>query len=82
MQPEIEDEIPAEAWKYMGNFGIKIICKLFNCIMNTEQMPSAWRQGILIPIFKGKGDIQKCKNNRGVKLLSRIFKYGREVWIG
>ena len=38
------DEIPAEAWKYMGNFGIKMLCKLFNLIMNTEQMQSAWRQ--------------------------------------
>ena len=56
------DEIPAEAWKYIGNFGIKILCKLFNSIMNTEQMPSSWRQSILIPIFKGKGDIQECKN--------------------
>ena len=26
------DEIPAEAWKYMGNFGIKMLCKLFNCV--------------------------------------------------
>ena len=68
------DEIPAEAWEYGGNFGIKIRCKLFNCIMNTEQMPSAWRQSILIPIFKGKGDIQKCKNYRGIKLLSLTFK--------
>ena len=24
------DEIPAEAWKCMGKFGIKIICKLFS----------------------------------------------------
>ena len=38
------DEKPTEAWKCMGNFGIKIICKLFNSIMNTEQMLSAWRQ--------------------------------------
>ena len=70
------DEIPAEAWKYMGNFGIKILCKLFNCIMNTEQMPSAWRQSILIviPIFKGNGDIQECNNYRGIKLLSHTFK--------
>ena len=35
------DEIPAEAWTYLGNFGIKMLCKLFNCIMHTEQMPSA-----------------------------------------
>ena len=68
------DEIPAEGWKCMGNFGIKILCKLFNCFMNTEQMPSVWRQRILIPIFKGNGDIQECKNYRGIKLLSHTFK--------
>ena len=37
------DEIPADAWKCIGNSGIKSLCKLFNSIMNTEQMPSAWR---------------------------------------
>ena len=42
--------------------------------MNTEQMPSAWRQSVLIPIFKGKGDIQECKNDRAIKLLSHTFK--------
>ena len=68
------NEIPAGAWKCIGNFGIKILCKLFNSIMNTEQMPSAWQQSILIPIFKGKGDIQECKNYRGIKLLSHTFK--------
>ena len=73
------DEIPSEAWTYMGNFGIKMLCKLFNCIMNTEQIPSAWRQSILIPIFKGKCDIQECKNNRGIKLLSHTFKIWERV---
>ena len=73
------DEIPAEAWKCIGNFGIKIICKLFNSIMNTEQMPSAWRQRILIPMFKGKGDIQECKHYRGIKLLSHTFKIWERV---
>ena len=53
------DEIPTEAWTYMGNFGIKMLCKLFSCIMNTEEMPSGWRQSILIPIFKRKGDTQE-----------------------
>ena len=73
------DEIPAEAWKCIGNFGIKILCKLFNSIMNTEQMPSAWRQSILIPMFKGKGDIQECKNYRGIKLISHTFKIWERV---
>ena len=31
------DDIPAEAWKCIGNFGIKMLCKLFNCIiLNCE----------------------------------------------
>ena len=67
------DEIPAEAWKCMGNFGIKILCKLFKSIINTEQMPSSLRQSILIPIFMGKGDIQECKIYRGIKLISHTF---------
>ena len=73
------DEIPAEAWTYLGTFGIKMLCKLFNCIMNTEQMPSAWRHSILIPIFKGKGDIQECNNYRGIKLLSHTSKIWERV---
>ena len=63
----------------IGKFGIKILCKLFNSIMNTEQMPSAWRQSILIPMFKGKGDIQEFKNYRGIKLLSHTFKIWEKV---
>ena len=47
--------------------------------MNTEQMTPAWRQSILIPIFKGKGDIQECKNYRGIKLLSHTFKIWERV---
>ena len=30
------DDIPADAWKCTGNFGIKIPCKLFNCIINLQ----------------------------------------------
>ena len=73
------DEIPAEAWKCMGNFRIKILCKLFNSIMNTEQMPSSWRQSVLIPIFKGKCDIQEFKNYRGIKLISHTSKIWEKV---
>ena len=47
--------------------------------MNTEQMPSAWRHSILMPIFKGKGDIHECNNYRGIKLLSHTFKIWERV---
>ena len=68
-----EDEIPADAWKCIGKCGNNTLCNLFNCIMKTEHMPSAWRQSILIQIFNGEGDIQECQKYLGIKLLSHTF---------
>ena len=73
------DEIPAEVWKCLGWFGVVTLCKLFNSIMITETIPSAWRDSILVPIFKEKGDIQECKNYRGNKLLMHTFKIWERV---
>ena len=73
------DEIPAEVWKCLGWFGVVTLCKLFNSIMITETIPSAWRDSVLVPIFKEKGDIQECKNYRGIKLLAHTFKIWERV---
>ena len=73
------DEIPAEVWKCLGWFGVVTVCKLFNSIMITETIPSAWRDSLLIPIFKEKGDIQECKNYKGIKLLTHTFKIWERV---
>ena len=67
------DEIPVEVWKCLGQLGVVTLCKLFNRIMTTECIPSAWRNSILVPIFKEKGDVQECKNYRGIKLLTHTF---------
>ena len=73
------DEIPAEVWKCLGWFGVVTLCKLFNRIMITETIPSAWRDSVLVPMFKEKGDIQECKNYRGIKLLTHTFKIWERV---
>ena len=73
------DEIQAEVWKCLGWFGVVTLCKLFNSIMITETIPSAWRDRVLVPIFKEKGDIQECKNYRGIKLLTHTFKIWERV---
>ena len=67
------DEIPTEVWTCVGWFGVVTLCKLFNSIMTTETKPSAWRDSVLVPIFKENGDIQECKNYRWIKLLTRTF---------
>ena len=73
------DEILAEVWKCLGWFGVVTLCKLFNSIIITETIPSAWRDSVLVPIFKEKGDIQECNNYRGINLLTHIFKIWERV---
>ena len=42
-------------------------------------MPEEWRDSILIPIFKNKGDVQSCSNYRGIKLISHTMKLWERV---
>ena len=49
-------------------------------IWNMGIIPTDWRRGIVVPIWKGKGDTEECNNYRGVtflsvagKVLARIF---------
>ena len=70
------DQIPIDAWKSLGERGIDILWDLMQKIWEGEQIPNAWRSSILVPIYKGKGDIQNCGNYRGIKLMSHTMK----VW--
>ena len=73
------DDIPVEVWTCLGQLGVVTLCKLFNRIMTTECITSAWRNSILVSIFKEKGDVQECKNYRGIKLLTNTFKIWEKV---
>ena len=37
---------------------------------NTGIIPTDWKRGLVVPLWKGKGDLQDCNNYRGVMLLS------------
>ena len=43
-------------------------------VLEQEKIPEEWRESILIPIFKGKGDVQDCSNYRGIKVMSHTLK--------
>ncbi|VFQ89174.1 unnamed protein product [Cuscuta campestris] len=45
----------------------------------TARMPDEWRESLLVPLFKGKGDIQSCENYRGIKLLSHTMKIRERI---
>ncbi|MCJ8737802.1 hypothetical protein PDJAM_G00028250 [Pangasius djambal] len=42
-------------------------------------MPEEWRNSVLVPIFKNKGDVQSCSNYRGIKLMSHTMKLWERV---
>ena len=47
-----------EAWKCLGESALKFLTKLYNRTMESERMPEEWRDSMLIPIFKNKGEVQ------------------------
>ena len=73
------DDIPVEVWKCLGQRGIEWLTNFFNDILEAEKMPDEWRNSILVPIYKNKGDIQDCGNYRGIKLMSHTMKIWERV---
>ncbi|XP_068215889.1 uncharacterized protein [Palaemon carinicauda] len=68
------DMFPMKAWKALGDEGVDIVYNLMIKIFEQEKIPNEWCGSILIPIFKGKGDIQECGDYRGIKLMSYTLK--------
>ena len=66
------DDIPVEAW--IANKGVEFLVNFFNRLLGGEKMPDEWRKSVLVPLYKGKGDIKECRNYRGIKLMSHIMK--------
>ena len=42
-------------------------------------MPDEWKTSVIVPIFKGKGDVMSCGSYRGVKLLEHAMKIVKRV---
>ena len=73
------DDIPVKVWKCLGESALKFLTKLYNRTMESERMPEEWRDSVLIPIFKNKGDAQSCSNYRGIKLISHTMKLWERI---
>ena len=73
------DGVPVEVWKVLGSLGIQWLTKFFNKILVEGKIPEAWRKSCVVPIFKGKGDVQDCGNYRGIKLMSHSMKIWEKI---
>jgi len=68
-----EDDIIVELFKNAGQELKKRLHTLICNIWREEKMPDAWREGLIVPLFK-KGDKMKCENYRGITLLNVAYK--------
>ena len=57
-----------------GESGIRLIKRLLNTCMRQGKISDEWRTGLIIPIWKRKGDVQDPGKYRGITLLSHIMK--------
>lgn len=67
------DNVSIELIKYGGNQLAKEIKRLVISMWRSEQIPSSWTEGVIIPIHK-KNDRLECFNYRGITLLQTGYK--------
>ncbi|MFA0954709.1 RNA-directed DNA polymerase, partial [Klebsiella pneumoniae] len=74
------DGITAEMLKYGGAVLDVKLLELFNACYKCKKVPEEWKNAVIVPLYKGKGERCSCKNYRGISLLSVPGKvYGRLV---
>ncbi|KAG0730476.1 Transposon TX1 uncharacterized protein [Chionoecetes opilio] len=62
--------ISAELLKAGGEAMIHGLHAVLTAVRQSGTIPPAWKRGLVVPIWKGKGDRQDCNNYRGITLLS------------
>ena len=68
------DEMRVEMVMEAGDSGISWTKMLLNTCMRQGKVPEEWRTGLIVPIWKKKGDVQDPWKYRGITLLSHIMK--------
>ena len=62
-----------------GTFGVGVIKKLCQRVLDGEGTPEEWKTSVVVPVFKRKGDVMDCEAYRGVKLLEHAMKIVERV---
>ncbi len=65
-----EDGIVTELLRAAGDAIHDTFCDLVRACWKHGQVPTAWRDAIMVPLPKGKGDARLCDSWRGISLLS------------
>ena len=63
------DGVLNEMLKFGGYWMRASLCHMFNIAFERQQIPSDWRNGLIVPLYKD-GDKEMASNYRGITLLS------------
>ena len=68
------DEVRLEMLEKAEELGVKWTGRLLNVCMQEGRILKEWRMGLLVPIWKRKGDVHDPGKYRGITLLSQVLK--------
>ena len=63
-----------EMLEMAGEVGVKWTGRLLNVCMQEGKTPKEWRMGLIVRIWKRKGDVHDPGKYRGITLLSQVLK--------
>ena len=63
-----------EMLEMAGEVGVMWKGRLLNVCMYEERIPKEWRMGLIVPIWKRKGDMHDRGKYTGITLLSQVLK--------
>ena len=72
-------EVNFEMIAASGEVGEKVMRELCQRVLDGKGMPDDWKTSMVVPIYKGKGDVLNCGSYRGVKLLEHGMKIVERV---
>ena len=72
-------EVSVEMIIASGEIGVKVLMELCQRVLNGRGMPDEWKASVIVPIFKGNGDVMSCGSHREMKLLEHAMKIVEEV---
>ena len=63
-----------EMMEMAGEVGVKWRGRLLNVCMQEGRIPKEWRMGLIVPIWKRKGDVYDPGKYKSITLLSQVLK--------
>ena len=72
-------EVSVEVIVASGEIWVKVMMEPCQRVLDDRGMSDEWKTSVIVPIFKGKGDVMSCTSYKGVKLLEHAMKIVERV---